>query len=40
MTAQKVKPKLSKENVQVTQQYAFMKAKKVIEAVKEIEEKK
>ena len=40
MTVQKVKPRLSKENVQVTQQYAFMKAKKVIEVVKEIEEKK
>ena len=40
LTVQKVKPKLSKENVRVTQQYGSMKANKMIEAVKEIKEKK
>ena len=40
MTVQKVKPKLSKENVRVTQIHGSMKAKNVINVVKEIKEKK
>ena len=40
MTVQKVKPKLSKENVRVTQIHGSMKAKNVISIVKEIKEKK
>ena len=40
MTVKKVKPKLSKESVRVTQIYGSMKAKNVIEVVKEIKDKK
>ena len=40
MAIQKVKPKLSKENVRVTQIHGSMKAKNVINVVKEIKEKK
>ena len=40
VTIQKVKPKLSKENVRVTQLYGSMKAKNAIVLVKEIKEKK
>ena len=40
MTIQKIKPKLSKENVRVTQIHGSMKAKNVINVVKEIKEKK
>ena len=40
MTQQKVKPRLSKKSVRVTQIYGSMKAKNVIEVVKEIKDKK
>ena len=40
MTVKKVKPKLSKESVRVTKIYGSMKAKNVIEVVKEIKDRK
>ena len=40
MTIQKMKPKLSKKNTQITQVHGSMKAKKVLDMLKNIEDKK
>ena len=40
MTVQKVKPKLSKKNTRITQVHGSMKAKKVLNLLKDIEDKK
>ena len=40
MIIQKVKPKLSKKNTQVTQAHGSMKAKKVLDMLKDVEDRK